>query len=423
MSHKKQLRTNNFNSQQGFVALIVAILVLVTMLSIGISISTLIISRYKISFNLSKSNQAYFAAESGIEDALLRLVEEDMNWTTSSTLKVGEATSTTQISEILGGARNITSEANLRNIIRRVRAVYQISAEKALFYFGAQVGEGGIVMDDGSTIHGNVFSNGSVQAAANTEITGSAKVAKTGNYIEGAEIGTNAWVDICRNSNITGILTCASSTNCTAVITDLLTDEIATRTMSISEEQIEKWKEDARLGGTTTGDYILSGKQEAFLGPKVIDGNLRVEGGSAKLFLTGTVWVTGSTTVQDSAQIRLDEASYGSFSGILISDNEVVLRDSGKALGTGQPGSYLLIISTTPGEPAITIQNKFEADILYTQNGWIMIQDTADMREVTGYGIHIKNNADVTYEVGLQDTAFSSGPGGSWEVTSWREIE
>ncbi len=123
MAFKKQLKINNFNSQQGFIALVVAILILVTMISIGVSISTLVIGRHKISFNLLKSNQAYFAAESGIEDALLRL-EKDMDWTTTSTLKVGQATSTIQISEILGGARNITSEANFRDIIKRVRVVY-----------------------------------------------------------------------------------------------------------------------------------------------------------------------------------------------------------------------------------------------------------------------------------------------------------
>jgi len=422
MRFRKKLKKTNSDSEKGFVALIVAILILVAMITIGVSVSSLIISRYKISTNLVKSNQAYYAAESGVEDALLRL-KEKMDWTASSELKVGEATSTTEISEILGGARNITSEGNFKNIIRKVRAVYQISAEKSSFYFGAQVGDGGIQMDDGSTIHGNVFSNGPITAANNTEITGSLKVAKTGNFIDGVTVGTDAWVDTCRDSYIGNVLTCASSTNCIASVTDLLTDEIATRTMAITEEQIEKWKKDARLGGTTTGDYILTGKQEAYLGPKVIDGKLRVEGGRAKLFLTGTVWVTGSTTVQDSGQIRLDEASYGSFSGILISDGEVIFKDSGKALGTGQSGSYLLVISTAFGEPAITIQNKFEADILYAQNGWLVVKDTVDMREVSGYGIHIKNNAEITYEVGLQDVAFSSGPGGSWEVTSWREIE
>lgn len=422
MESKKQIKINNFNSQRGFVALLVSILILVTMISISVSISALIIGRHKISANILKSTQAYFAAEAGIEDALLRLdVDKDMNWTSTSTLKVGQATSTIQISDMIGGARNITSEGNFRNIIRRVRVVYQISAEQASFYYGAQIGDGGVVMKNGSTIYGNVFSNGSIEAEANTEITGTVKVAQTGNYINGVTVGKDAFVYNCLYSNISGKLKCATSTECTFSSQETLIDEIATGTMPFSQEQIKKWTDDALLGGVTS-TVILKEQDEIFLGPKKIEGNLIVQD-RAKLFITGTIWVTGTITAANTAEIRLDEASYGSLSGIIISDDIITLQDKGKALGTGKPGSYLLLISTASGESAITIKNKFRADILYTQNGWIVVQDTADMREVTGYGIHLENKAEIIYEVGLQDTAFSSGPGGSWGIISWSEIE
>ncbi len=401
--------------------MLVAVLILVAMVTISVSMANLIIGQHKISANIIKSSQAYFAAEAGLEDALLRLVK-NMNWTTTSTLEAGKALVTTEILEKVAGVRTITAQGDFWEIIRKVRAVYEISTEKTSFYYGAQVGEGGIIMDDGSTIHGNVFSNGNIVAATNTEITGTAKVAKTGNYLEGATIGEDAYVDICKNSTVSGTLTCSTSTNCTAPLIKQLTEEIATTSLPISQEQINQWKDEALAGGIYSGDYFLQAKQQAQLGPKKIEGNLKIQD-SAQLFITGTIWVTGIITFQNDAKVRLDKASYGLLSGVIISDDKVTLQDSGEALGTGEPGSYLLIVSTPAFDPAIIIQNSFNADILYTQNGWILIQDSADVRELTGYGIHLKNNAEIIYEIGLEDASFTSGPGGSWEVTSWREIE
>jgi len=81
-----------------------------------------------------------------------------------------------------------------------------------------------------------------------------------------------------------------------------------------------------------------------------------------------------------------------------------------------------MLISTATGD-AITIQDSAETDILFTQNGYILIQNSAKLREISGYGIHLKNSVKIIYEVGLQDTSFTSGPGGTWEVTSWKEVE
>jgi len=305
--------------------------------------------------------------------------------------------------------------------ISKVSVIYQISNQGVSFYYGAQLGDGGIIMDDGSTINGNVFSNGPIVAAPNTEITGTVKVAKTGNYIDGATIGKDAFVDICRNSSTSDTLTCSTSTNCTASVIETLTEEIATSTLAISQAQITQWKDEAISGGTTT-EYTLAEGQQDYLGPKKIEGDMTIQD-RAQLFITGTIWVTGKITIQNDAKVRLDETTYGSLSGVIIGDNIVTLQDVGKAIGTGQWGSYLLLISTASDDSAIIIQNNFEADILFTQNGWITIQDTAAVRELSGYGIHLKNNAEIIYEVGLKDVSFSTGPGGSWEVTSWREIE
>jgi len=192
--------------------------------------------------------------------------------------------------------------------------------------------------------------------------------------------------------------------------------------LPVSDEQIQGWKNDAVSGGIISGDYILSGFNEDSLGPKKIEGNLITQD-QAKLSIAGTVWVTGDITVQNKSRIKLDRDSYSSLSGMIIGDGIITLQDDGKALGSGEEGSYLMVISTNISNPALVIIDSFEADIIYTQNGWILVQNTANVREVTGYGIHLMNNAEIFYEIGLEDASFTSGPGGSWEVVKWKEVK
>ena len=407
-------------NQKGFAVFFITILIMAVVFGIAVSIFILTYGEQKIIKNVVKSSQAYYIAEAGIEDALLRL-KNDMAWSSPYNFSLGDGFVTITISDIVGGSRTIIGEGEFLNRFRKVAAAYEISTEEASFYYGAQVGEGGIIMDDGSTIYGNIFSNGNIEAAANTEITGTVRVAKTGNYIDGVTAGENAYVDICKNSNISGILTCTTSTNCSASSIESLLEEIVAAPLPLTQEQINEWKTEAASGGTIA-DYLLAGQQTDFLGPQKIEGNMTIQN-KAKLFITGTIWVTGTITIQDTAQVRLDRDSYGSLSGVMIADDSIVLQNSAKALGSGEMGSYLLIISTDTGTSAITIQDEFEADILYTQNGWIIIQNIAEVRELTGYGIHLKNNAEIIYEVGLADISFSSGPSGSWGVTNWKEIE
>ncbi len=239
-------------------------------------------------------------------------------------------------------------------------------------------------------------------------------------------IGGDAYVDICENSSITGTLTASTIISCTATSTQSLTSPIATSSLPISEEQISKWKQEAAAGGTTTGNYILQGSQTAYLGPKKIEGNVTIQD-QAKLFLTGRVWATGNITLQNKGQILLDSAAYGSQSGVILADGKIIVQDSAKAQGTGQSGSYLMLLSTLDsiltGSDAILLQNRPTVDIIYASKGDIHLQDSIILREVSGWGLKLQNSAKVIYETGLADTSFTSGPGGSWEVTDWKETE
>ncbi len=141
---------------KGFVAILVTIIILVAMITISHSVSGLVIAQHRISADVLKSTQAYLAAESGIEDILLRF-EKNENWSTPYTLNVGGATTTVDISDIVGGTRTVTSEGDLADRIRKLQLVYQITADEISFRYGAQVGDGGMEMDNNSRIKGQCF--------------------------------------------------------------------------------------------------------------------------------------------------------------------------------------------------------------------------------------------------------------------------
>ena len=134
MRFTKLWAINNFNHQKGFIALLVAVLILVAMVTISVSMANLIIGQHKISANIIKSSQAYFAAEGGIEDALLRL-KKNMQWTNPLPLTIADGFASTTISDIIGGARVIMAEGNVMERIRKVSIVYQVSPQEASFYY------------------------------------------------------------------------------------------------------------------------------------------------------------------------------------------------------------------------------------------------------------------------------------------------
>jgi hypothetical protein len=423
-----RIQNKKFKIQKGFVALYLTILVLALVFGIVVSISLLTLNQQKILRNITRSTQSYYLAEAGIEDALLRL-KKKMNFSSPYSFKLGNGTTTVEISDIIGGSRTITSKGNISNTIKKIQVVYAISTQEVSFYYGAQVGAGGLIMGNGSKVLGNVYSNGSVIGAGT--IQNSVIVAGNGNRIEGITVGEDATVFTCKNSIINGNLTYVSGgsvQNCQVKgSTSIRPNEIPPRDLPISQSQIDKWKGEAANGGVTTTDISISGTK--ILGPIQIGTssnpkNLTVQNG-ATLIMKGTIYVTGNITFSNGSTIKLD-SSYGSLSGVIIADGVITVENNVTISGSGQPGSYVLILSTKSNttNPVIDIRNNSAGSAIYYANsGLIYLKNNMVAREVTGYKIQIENNAEIQYESGLEEANFSSGPGGSWEIVSWREIK
>jgi hypothetical protein len=425
------IKNITFTKDKGFAAIYITILVLAVIFALTVSIFVLTYNEQKIIQNLVKSTQSYYAAEAGIEDALLRLTNS-MDWSIPYSFNVGNGFTQVEIANIIGGARTITSEGNISNRTKKVQVIFAVSTQQVSFYYGAQVGEGGMSMGNNSRVQGNIYANGSVVARTGVGyIDDTVIVAVNGNRIEGLEVGQDAKAHTCKNSTIAGTLTYVSGgalENCTAGETvKEQPNEILPKDMPISQSQIDDWKQEAELDGIIIGDYTIPISDFQNLGPVKIEGNLLIEN-NATLNQTGTIWVTGDLRVNNGAAIQLDFNSYGPLSGLIIIDGKTKIRPDTDLRGTGESGSYVMILSTNPEvldetNPAIEIDNNTDAAIFYASQGLIVLKNNVQAREVTGYKVFLENNAEILYESGLQDTSFSTGPGGSWEIATWREIE
>lgn len=193
--------------------------------------------------------------------------------------------------------------------------------------------------------------------------------------------------------------------------------------MPISESNITEWQTDALSGGIYNGDYTVGPwpNQNVSLGPKKINGNLTVTSGGI-LTITGTLWVTGDIVLSGGGLIKLSP-SYGINDGVIVSDGNVSISGGGYVEGSGSEGSYIMFLSKSTSTQAINLSGDAGAAIVYAENGTINISGGSSLKEATGYKINLSGNSSITYESGLSNNNFSSGPSGSWSINSWEEVE
>ncbi len=201
--------------------------------------------------------------------------------------------------------------------------------------------------------------------------------------------------------------------------------------MPISDSNINQWKQDAAAGGVYSGNLAVN--SDMSYGPKKIDGNLVMTSNNKTLTVTGTIYVTGYIDIDNGSTIRCD-SSYGLNSCVVVADKWVHIENNGIFQGSGQTGSYILILSAsdcdggfsfncTHHNAAMDIHNGATGAVFYTNDGLIHLHNGVVVSELTAKKIQLEQGAIIRYEQGLASAGFSSGPGGSWKVASWKEVE
>ncbi len=216
----------------------------------------------------------------------------------------------------------------------------------------------------------------------------------------------------------------------------------AVETMPVSDSNIASWKADALAGGVYSDAAHCSPDDHITLGPAKLACDF-TPGTLVEITLNGTVWVEGDMNLSNNSIIKLD-SGYGENSGIMIADKVgsetaegiIVVKNNTKVCGSAgydtdakvcnpSNGSYVLILSTHSGvsTDAIEVHNNTDGAVFYAHNGSVNVVNNANLKEVTAYKLRLANGTSVTYESGLANASFSSGPGGGWAIRTWNETQ
>ena len=239
--------------------------------------------------------------------------------------------------------------------------------------------------------------------------------------MSGVTVNGNAWAHTLSNCSVGGTASYQSISNCSVGgVSYPGVPDATPAPLPISDAQIADWETMAEACGTITGPYSWSGSRT--LGPTKINGDLTVTNG-ASLILAGPVWVNGNVSLSNNASMTVSP-SIGAGGAVLIADATNATTTRGRVFisnnvvieGNGNQNSFPMIISTNSGWEAISLSNNAAGVILYAPYGGIEISNGTTANQVTARRLELKNNATISYQSGLQNANFSSGPGGSWAV-------
>jgi Tfp pilus assembly protein PilX len=229
-------------------------------------------------------------------------------------------------------------------------------------------------------------------------------------------------------TNAPGVIYCKVGVNNNKACDTTQTDPVE-QPWPVSDANIQDFKDQAEAGGVTSGNVTINGTQTVSMGPKKIQGNLTVTN-SATLIVTGTLWVTGNVVIDGAAIVKM-ASSYGAGDATIVVDGTVTIAGSSPVQGSGTTGSYIMILSTSKcplsgscgGLNAINVNGASGAVVLVAQNGTLSFTGSARAKQATAYQLSLSGTTTVTYESGLADMEFTSGPSGAWNLESWKETE
>lgn len=244
-------------------------------------------------------------------------------------------------------------------------------------------------------------------------------------------VNGNAKANTITSSTIGGIAYCQTGSSNNKICNTSQADPTPLN-MPLSDANIQQLRDDATAGGTITGNYVASGT--ASLGPKKITGNLSVTNGDT-LKLTGVIYVVGNVDVSTNGTLKCD-ASFGADSCVLVADGWIDAGNNANFNGSGTAGSYILGVTAiegcnggtqtagcATGNSGVNLSNNLTGAVFYASKSMVNLSNNAQLKAVIGYKLNLANNTEIEYEQGVANANFSSGPGGGWNVKSWKEVQ
>ncbi len=426
-----------FHHNRGQAMLIATVFFLAVSISVMLGTATPVLRQSNIAENFINSRQSYSASESGVEDVLYRL-KKGKSISPTEFLTVGSSTATTTIVDVGSNEKQISTLGDAFNRFRKSQADVAVTGGVS-FNYGVQVGNGGFDIQNTASINGNIYANGPILGANSNVVRGSVVSAGANGSVSGIHATSSIYAHTISNSETDENAYYQSISNTTVrKISYPGSPDQPAQPLPISDSLITQWEIEAATGGTVEcpdKKTVYEIKDTTTLGPVKINCNLEISGNDFTVTLTGMVWVSGKITIKNSPTIKVS-ATLGNKSVAIIADkptdrlegSTIDLENSAGFEGSGGAGSYVVLISQNNSAEnegditAIKLQNGAQGDLLlYSGHGEILLLNSSSLKEVTAYKVEIRNSANVTYETGLANLLFTSGPAGSWTIKGWKE--
>lgn len=426
------MKKNNYKRGAATVVVTVLFLIIVVFVVVGTTTS---VSKAVEAVRVSRESiESLSVVDSSQEDAIYR-IKRGLPYDSEEVVELGGAYATSTITDDLETGEKFVSTIGDKNKSFRKRNTGLIKGDDISFNYGVQVGQGGLLLKNGSSVNGNVYSSGNVNASSSNYIRGSVISAGPTGLVMGVYGTSSVYAHNIKDSTVEGdaFYTTISNSSVWGTLYPNSTDQ-PLRDLPITDATIEEWKDTAEAGGVSTSCTITT---TITIGPKKYDCDLLNIRSSANVTLAGMVWVDGNLEVENNAIVRIDE-ELGSRSLAIIADKESNRLDAGTVLlqnnavfyGTGEIESQVLIVSGNTSEEnggsvlGIDLENNNAGDLsLYCNHCRIRIQNNAVLTSVTGYLVEMINNAVLNYRQGIASSIFDTGPGGSWDISGTSEVE
>ena len=177
----QSVKSSNRKSNRGAALTLTVLLFLFISLAVVLGSASPVLRDLKNAQALIKSKSSYYTSEAGTEDAFYR-IKKGKQLSNPEVLSLNSGTVSVATTDVSGTEKDIIASGDVGTNDRNVKLTI-LAGVGADFAYGAQVGDGGLVMGNNAKIKGtggavgNVFSNGPITGASGATITGDTTVA------------------------------------------------------------------------------------------------------------------------------------------------------------------------------------------------------------------------------------------------------
>lgn len=354
------MRAEEPHSEGGAIAVIALMVMSAFVLAVLTTAAVLATSELGMSSTEMRSEKAFYAAEAGLNDALFKLRTTTLPDPYSLTVdSVGVAVNVVP-DPANGYNRIITSTAtDTMGIVRTLEISARTSTYASDLDYAVHAGAGGFLFENGSSILGDVYSNGSAEpgiashrgdvipvpddpATPQNEsalFPGNLTVAGTGHRIAQMEISGTAWADVIAGTNaketragvarynivgpanpdkkvyggpaggqalcVQGVDVTYSCGSSTCYKCDANAGVPPSNPLPFVDSDIVNWANDVKSAvGAGIPSQHISGGAPVEWGPTKVEGDITFDN-NAKLVVHGALWVTGNLIMNNGNEVTL----------------------------------------------------------------------------------------------------------------------